>query len=331
MKAFIVRTENFCTEKLDKVTDLLSAFDGPLKFFQLEEVLQFPTEFLTTDSIFFELNKLRIDKGIDENQFLCLYTEKRLENNFFTFGDGKRNFVIHSGDWEKYVNHEPEYADAYILYSNILKEAIYKSDLALLFSKLHRDETRGCYMDMCIKKQDILFQLRTADIFHDCLSYIQSQEIDSGLLTQILDAFEGLRKQLLFRKRLVIELKPSRVVIDSRKKFILPEYGNIEFKFSPLRKAIYKLFLDNKNGFLFSELPDCVEELIANYSFFQPNKTKPELSKTIQLVCDPFSDRMHEELSKINAEINRRVGLKLAKFYCILGEKNEKRKIGSEK
>ena len=327
MKAHLIRTSDFSQENLERIKGLLNAFEGPMKFSLHQEVFTIESNFINPELMLETIHHWRIKNKISNDDFVCLYTETRLVNNFFTFGDGRKNFLIHSGDWKVFGAEDPVYADAYLLYSNVLKEVVYNSNREILFSKLHKKESRGCYMDLCINKSEIFLKLRTADICSDCLQDIKNSSVDSRLLSQILDAFEGLRKQLLFRSRFEIDLKPSRVMLNNKKKFLLPEFGNVEFKFSPLRKAIYKLFLENKKGFYFTEFPDCMERLLENYTFFQSNKTKKSLEETMRLVCDPFSDRMHEEISKINAEITLKLGDKTAHFYKILGARNEKRRV----
>lgn len=329
MNVWLVRTEDFDQNSLKKIEELLNAYDGPIAFnCRINSI----SNSIITRGVINPLLAMscmadyRRKYKIDEADFVCLYTNTRLANNFFTHGDGFRNFIIHSADWGLYTNAGNEFPDAYLLYSNILKSFVYEN-YDMMYSHMHKDSSLGCYMDLCIHKREILLKLRTADICDKCLEHIHAKHIDGRIIGQILDAFEGLRKQLLFRNRLQLETKLSRLEITQKGRFILTDYGNIELKFSPLRKAIYKLFLESKQGYTMADLLDSDGKLIKLYQSFQPNKTTEELSTTIKNICDPHSMRIHEEISKINAEIVKKLGERISVNYIISGERGEKRKI----
>ena len=329
MNVWLVRTEDFNEKSLVKIEELLNAYDGPLIFNSHKHII--PTSISASGSIhpdeaMIYIADFRKSHKIAQTDFVCLYTNTRLTNNFFTHGDGLKNFMIHSADWGLYTNAGDEFPDAYLLYSNILKSFVYQ-DYETMYKHVHKDDSLGCYMDLCINKKEILLKLRTADICDTCLEHIHSKHIDGRIIGQIFDAFEGLRKQLLFRNRLELETKLSRIEITNKGKFILTDYGNIELKFSPLRKAIYKLFLESIKGYTMADLLDSDNKLIKHYQSFQPNKTFEELNKTIKGICDPHSMRIHEEISKINAEIVKKLGERISVNYIISGERGEKRKI----
>ena len=67
--------------------------------------------------------------------------------------------------------------------------------------------------------------------------------------------------------------------------------------------------------------------MVKLYQSFQPNKTTEEIDATIKGICDPHSMRIHEEISKINAEIVQKLGERISVNYIISGERGEKRKI----
>lgn len=329
MNVWLVRTEDFEEKSLLIVEELLNAYDGPLTFNSHKHTIS--TSISSNGIIHPEkameyIADFRKQHCIDQTDFVCLYTNTRLSNNFFTHGDGLKNFIIHSGDWNLYTKAGNEFPDAYLLYSNILKSFVYQ-DYETMYEHVHQNDTLGCYMDLCINKKEILLKLRTADICDSCLEQIQSKHIDGRIIGQIIDAFEGLRKQLLFRNRLQLETKLSRIEITTKGKFILTDYGNIELKFSPLRKAIYKLFLESNEGYTMADLLNADSNLVKLYQTFQPNKTIEEINLTVKGICDPHSMRIHEEISKINAEIVKKLGERISVNYIISGERGEKRKL----
>ena len=329
MNVWLVRTEDFNENSLLKVEELLNAYDGPLSFNCHKHTIPNSISYDGTihpENAMEYMADFRKQHHIDQTDFVCLYSNTRLSNNFFTHGDGLKNFIIHSGDWDLYTSAGNEFPDAYLLFSNLLKSFVYQ-DYETMYKHLHINDTIGCYMDLCLNKKEILLKLRTADICDTCLEHIQSKHIDGRIIGQIIDSFEGLRKQLLFRNRLQLETKLSRVEITAKGKFILIDYGNLELKFSPLRKSIYKLFLESIQGYTIADLLGADVELVKLYQSFQPNKTAEEIDATIKGICDPHSMRIHEEISKINAEIVQKLGERILVNYIISGERGEKKKI----
>jgi hypothetical protein len=329
MNVWLLKTEDVSLTSIEKTEELLCAYDGPLVFkFQKalisNEIIK--KGVIDLKNVLLRLAEFRKENKINSEDFVCLYTNTPLENNYFTHGDENRNFVIHSGDWDLYTSAGHAYPDAYLLYSNILKSFVYK-DYDDMFKNLHKDDTLGCYMDLCANKSEILIKLRTADVCETCLEQIRKKHIDGRIIGQIFDAFEGLRKQLLFRNRLQLETKISRLEINAKGKFVLTDYGNIELRFSPIRKAIYKLFMDSKDGYTIADLFGLGKKILELYQSFQPNKTPTELKSTVDVICDPHSMRIHEEISKINAEIVKQLGERVSVNYVISGERGEKRKI----
>ena len=67
--------------------------------------------------------------------------------------------------------------------------------------------------------------------------------------------------------------------------------------------------------------------MVKLYQSFQPNKTAEEIDATRKGICDTHSMRIHEEISKINAEIVQKLGERISVNYIISGERGEKRKI----
>lgn len=329
MNVWLVRTEDFDKKSFLKIEELLNAYDGPLTFNCHQDTITISDSSIATiepKKAMEQLVVFRKENRIEPSDFVCIYTNTRLSNNFFTHGDELKNFIIHSGDWKLYTDAGDEFPNAYILYSNILKSFVYK-DFETMYQHVHQKETLGCYMDLCVNKKEILLKLRTADICQVCLENIQSKHLDGRIIGQILDAFEGLRKQLLFRNRLQLETKLSRIEITAKGKFLLTDYGNIELKFSPLRKAIYKLFLESNQGYTMAELLNANNTLVKLYQSFQPQKTAEEINATIKGICDPYSMRIHEEISKINAEIVKNLGERISVNYIISGERGDKKII----
>jgi hypothetical protein len=325
INVYIFRTASFPETNLNDIVRLANVYSGPLHFILGDYTFNDQIEFFDSKDIFIEMQNVRKKLGIVQDSFTCIYGYHRLSNNYFSMGDGNRNYYIHHKSWDLISTVDAIYPNVFTLFSNILKENVY-NDFNLLMNRVHQ-EARGCYMDFCKNKSEVLLQLRTADICNSCIHDIQNSSIDDSILQQILDAFEGLRKQFLFRHRLTIDVKLSPVEITSSQQFILPDFGNIEFNFSPIRKAIYALFLNHPEGFTFQEIVDQEKELTKLYQQFQPKRNRSENKNTIITLLDPLGNALHESISKINREVERKLGKKIAEHYQIRGNRNQRRKI----
>jgi hypothetical protein len=179
INVYLFRTSSFPSTQLDEIIRLANAYQGPLHFIFGDHVFEDCSDDFDANDLFHQMQNVRKKLKIKKDAFASVYGMNRLNNNYFSMGDGKKNYYIHHKSWNVLSNIDSIYPNVYILYSNILKEHVY-SDFKLLMKSVHY-ETRGCYMDFCQNKSDILFQLRTADTCEHCIKDISHAQLDDSV------------------------------------------------------------------------------------------------------------------------------------------------------
>ena len=124
--------------------------------------------------------------------------------------------------------------------------------------------------------------------------------------------------------------KPSRLEILNppyQSRLILPDYGNIEIKLTPLEKTLYLLYLRYPEGIAYQELIDHKHELTEIYSKLAKTGTTQEIEIKIAALTNPTDSSTPEKVSKIKTKFNSALGEDNAVNYIISGERGEKKKI----
>jgi len=81
-------------------------------------------------------------------------------------------------------------------------------------------------MDFCDEKEDIILKMRTGDVCNTCLKRITDRGVNAGLLGNIFNTMENIRKGLMYRERndLLGTVSPVRLKLGvKRPKFVLTE------------------------------------------------------------------------------------------------------------
>ena len=279
--------------------------------------------------IFKECNEFRISNNIEPEDFIILLTERRNDKNWFTGGDKKANNIfVHTGYWDYIIEAPRKFPIAYECAASVLRKLMFANFRALK-KGLHKT-TIGCMNDFCEQKEQIILKLRTADICSDCIKIINDKQIDTLLVEQTLNVFDGLRKQMLFKNGFNKLRKPSRLEILNppyQSRLILPDYGNIEIKLTPLEKTLYLLYLKYPEGIAYQELIDYKHELTEIYSKLAKTGSTQEIEIKIASLTNPTESSTPEKVSKIKTKFNSALGEDNAVNYIISGERGEKKKI----
>jgi hypothetical protein len=95
----------------------------------------------------------------------------------------------------------------------------------------------------------------------------------------------------------------------------------------PKEKAVYFFFLKHSEGILLSHLKDYKTELLVLYRSTTKQNEEGKIKKAIDDLINPTENEINVVLSKINRKIKEAVGKNLYDFYCIQGERGEKKFI----
>lgn len=122
------------------------------------------------------------------------------------------------------------------------------------------------------------------------------------------------------------EEKPSRLEITSDNRLILPEIGK-EIQLQPVLKALYMLFLRHPNGISFKKMSEYKNELAELYRAVSDRCDQHVIESTIEKLCDPIDNSIHEKCANLRRKLVEQLGEKLASSYIITGKKGEDKKI----
>lgn len=116
----------------------------------------------------------------------------------------------------------------------------------------------------------------------------------------------------------------SPITVNRDMKIILPDYNEMELRFTPLLQTIYILFLKHPEGIRLKEIADFKDELIDIYLLIKPGRKDRLMTKSITEICNPMGDSLRQKLSKIKRMISNTIlNPAIADAYIIKGERGE--------
>lgn len=353
MNIHLIKTPEYSAEEFNDVYELLNSFNGPLNFsfsgyeFDKEEfpfLQKFYQDFkfeyesdtkkvdfikalgipLSWRELFSLCQKYRDVNNIPNDDFVILLTVRRNALNWFSHYENK-NVFVHTGDWDYYTEKNPKYPVAYQVVENVLR-IMMNLDENLESEFIHTDAV-GCMNDMCQNKNQVILKLRTADICDNCIQKINDEGINSRIVEQVLDIFEGVRNELIFKQRPTPQKDPVKVTINNRSNIILPDLDNLEIRLTPLIKTLYIFYLRHTEGVALADLIDYKEELLSIYRELTGRVDDDKIKKSIHNLVNAHGNSFSEKKSTINRVINQLLDEPLAKFYRIEGKPGEAFKI----
>jgi hypothetical protein len=238
-----------------------------------------------------------------------------------------RNHFIHLLYWNHYLMSEPIYPVAYHVMSTILRNQTFGHYNE--YMSLFHEKAKGCMMDLCLDKHDIILKMRTADICSVCMEAIQRKGVNQALLRQALQIFDHVRAQVLFRERFVHVPIFSSIRIDRRNgELIFPEMSNLVVKLNPLELTVYLFFIRHERGIILSYLPDYYDELLQIYQVLQPSLDRDDAALRIADLTNPLSNSISEKISRIKSKLKNMLGEEIAASYVIAGPNGGLKRIG---
>lgn len=120
----------------------------------------------------------------------------------------------------------------------------------------------------------------------------------------------------------------SSLVIDSKNDYnpLLSEYNKL-IELDPVKKTIYVFFLQHLDGILLKDRASYYDEIRHIYLRVVPRVDEKNIEKTIKDIVAPESNRLNEELSRINAKICAELTPNIADFYKIKGKRGGRYRI----
>ncbi len=331
MNVHILRSPEYQTEDFNEVVKLLKTHTNSIKIkshssFNLE--YENDSDVKHWDEFFLNCVRFRRSKNISDDDYVFLLTEFKNHEDYFGWTDESLgNYFIQTSDWNRYFASEvnKHFPISYEVVAWILRSLMYDTQEELLKNAHLR--ARGCVMDYCDEKEDIILKMRTGDVCHTCLGRIKERGVNPGFLGNIFNTMENIRKGLMYRERneLLGVISPIRLNLGVDKpKFVLTEMNDLKLKFDESQTAIY-LFLLQTGGVKLNDLEERKEELKECYRLIKNgNISDRELNSTIEYWVDPENPEViTQKVSKINKKLKDLLGESLAKNYQIINEKGK--------
>lgn len=126
---------------------------------------------------------------------------------------------------------------------------------------------------------------------------------------------------------------PGRLLVNGDMKIVLPDYDEMEIKMPAMSRTLYILFMKHRvmglDGFELKNIDQYRDEMVNIYSLVKPGADDNRVRRTVDNLCDPFSNSLNEAISRANGFIRKCIVDKnLQKQYLISGARGGKYSIG---
>lgn len=283
----------------------------------------------TWDQLFSECDKYRNSKSIPQDDFVVLLTDVGNDINWFGgVSESMKNYFVQTSNWPHFFGYSIDirFPIAYEVISWVMRYYMFENRDKL--EKGVHEVPLGCIMDYCNDKSQIILKMRTADVCESCMDKFVARDISPLYSRQFFDILDGIRNSMTFRGRAVLLQKPSRLEIrGNSKKIFFSDLGDLELSLNPKEKSIYFLFLKHEEGISISHLCNYRKDIEELYYQFSNLPEREKIDKAIDVLINPLENDINVVLSRINKKIKAAVGESLSEFYCIKGERGEKKRI----
>lgn len=134
---------------------------------------------------------------------------------------------------------------------------------------------------------------------------------------------------LMAIKKLVGDIsdEPSRLHISKDYKITFLDFNNQELVLSPVKKAVFLLFLNHPEGICFKDLADYKEELLDLYKKVSVYDSIETMENTVNRLIDPMDNSINEKCARIRNALMLMFREEIANWYMIKGKRGESKGI----
>ena len=359
MNVHLVKSPELSTEVYSDIVSVLKQFDGQFLFIEHNDaaketpsrnkIWESEADFITKSCLFEDLEysqmpeeeavsdwedlfntcrAFRIIYDIGDSEYVVLLTDISNNQNWFSGGDvEEKNIFVHTANWEYFMGEaiDIRFPISYQIAAVLLRHSMFNNYTEII-EHVHM-EPRGCLMDFCENKKEIILKMRTGDICPECMSHIEETGVSRNLVRDVFNILDRIRKNMTFRNRSAFLNKPSRIEIRGHmKRIYFTDLGDLELRLNPKEKSIYLFFLNHPEGIMLSALQDYREEIGGYYRELCNIDLMEVIEAAIDLLLNPLDNNINVILSRIKLKLKNAVGDDLLHQYIISGEHgNEKR------
>ena len=293
--------------------------------------ISFPHEetVYTWKQLFRICTDFRKENKIPKDDHVMLLTDQSNEHNWFgSYDESLKNYFVQTNNWSYYFGNDLDsrFPIAYEVAAWILRSMMFRSQVETL-NALHK-EPRGCMMDFCVKKPQIILKMRTGDLCEDCMNVLTNRDVNRSHARQLFTIMDGLRENLLFRQRSSLLMENSRMEIRGlSKRIFLTDLGDLEINLNPKERALYLLYLNHPEGIMRSHLVDHKIELRSYYAMFSLQPDNQSIDEAIERLTDVIDGNMDVIMSRIRAKFRQAVGQQQFEDYSIMATPEGTHKI----
>ena len=138
---------------------------------------------------------------------------------------------------------------------------------------------------------------------------------------------------VMLEGKVLLGQTPGRLLVNGDMKIVLPDYDEMEIKMPAMSRTLYILFMKHRvmglDGFELKNIDQYRDEMVNIYSLVKPGADDDRVRRTVDNLCDPFSNSLNEAISRANGFIRKCIVDKnLQKQYLISGAMGGKYSIG---
>ena len=109
-------------------------------------------------------------------------------------------------------------------------------------------------------------------------------------------------------------------------KVVLPEYDETEIKMPAMSRTLYILFMklrkQGAGGIVLKDIDQYRDDLLDIYSLVKPGADDERVTQSVDNLCSPYGDSLHQTISRINRCVKSVItDKKLAKQYTVTGRR----------
>jgi hypothetical protein len=262
----------------------------------------------------------RKENKIPKDDHVMLLTDQSNEHNWFgSYDESLKNYFIQTNHWGYFFGNDLDsrFPIAYEVAGWILRNMMFKDQLET-YNALHNDP-RGCMMDFCKQKTQIILKMRTGDLCQDCMNILTNRDVNRSHARQLFTIMDGIRDNLLFRQRSILLMENSRMEIRGlSKRIFLTDLGDLEINLNPKERALFLLYLNHPEGIMRSHLVDHKVELRSYYSMFSQQPSNDLIDEAISRLTDVTDNNMNEVMARIRTKFRQSVGEQQFEDYSIM-------------